>query len=75
MTITVVDEEKMRERKALSLSPTLPRDGRVGASTEEWVTVRGELALSRQPDVSRIATRPIMTLVMAHPLVVTHPVS
>ena len=75
MTITVVDEERCEDRKALSLSPTLPRDGRVGASTEEWVTVRGELALSRQPDVSTIATHPIMTLVMAHPLVVTHPVS
>jgi hypothetical protein len=60
---------------ALSLSPTLPRDGRVSASTEEWVTVRGELALSRQPDVSTIMTHPIMTLVMTHPLVVTHPVS
>ena len=49
-TVKILGERSREERdaelrcKALSLSPTLPRDGQVGASTEEWVPVRGGLA-------------------------------
>ena len=75
MTITVVDEEKMRG----SQGP--PPLANVASRWPSWRVDRGmgyrqrRLALSRQPGVSTIMTHPIMTLAMTHPLVVTHPMS